>query len=317
MTVERARALFQAGRTGEAVALMERLAEAGDGEANYALANWRLFGQYGPRDATAAHNHLRKAGEKGDLAAIRVRAFLTASGTGCDPDPKKAERMLRKIARRDPYAALQVDLLARMAGRSAGRGTRRDRLSDEPLVEMVRGLFTPEECAYVMKRAEPSLGPSIVVDHVTGKEMLNPVRTSYGTNFGPMQEDLVINAFNRRLAAATGTPYACGEPLYILRYTPGQEFKPHVDALPGVSNQRAWSALVYLNEGYEGGDTRFLKLGLTTRGGVGDTLIFRNADDQGHGDPRVEHAGLPVAAGVKWMASRWIRQHPFDPFTRV
>src|SRR5687767_926819 len=64
MTVERARALFQAGRTGEAVALMERTAEAGDGEANFALANWRLFGQYGPRDVAAAHHHLRKAGEK-------------------------------------------------------------------------------------------------------------------------------------------------------------------------------------------------------------------------------------------------------------
>jgi prolyl 4-hydroxylase len=167
-----------------------------------------------------------------------------------------------------------------------------------------------------MKVSEPALGPSLVVDPMTGREIQNPVRSSFGMNFGPMQEDLVINAINRRIAAATGTRPATAEPLYILRYTPGQEFKPHFDALPGVRNQRMWTALCYLNDGYSGGDTEFPELGITVRGQAGDMLFFRNADAEGRGDPRTKHAGLPITAGVKWLASRWIRQRDFDPFTR-
>jgi prolyl 4-hydroxylase len=315
-TVRQAQLLFQSGRVAEAVATMERAATAGDAEANYALGNWRLFGQYGPRDPAAAHRHLKWAGEKGHVAAIRARAYLTANGTGIAPDQKKAIKLLQKIAPRDPHAAAQLGLLAQMKP-SAASAERRERLSDDPLVELVRGLFTPAECAYVMKVSEPALGPSLVVDPMTGREIQNPVRSSYGMNFGPMQEDLVINAINRRIAAATGTRASTAEPLYILRYTPGQEFKPHFDALPGVTNQRVLTALCYLNDGYAGGETVFPELGITVRGQAGDVLFFGNADAGGRGDPRTKHAGLPVTAGVKWLASRWIRQRDFDPFTKA
>lgn len=311
--LETARLLFKAGRHSEAVALIDRAAAADDPEANFAIANWRLFGQYGPRDYEAAHDHLRRAARKGHLPSIQVRAFFLANGTGGPADPEKALKVLRKIASRDPYAAKQVRMLQQMSRVRVGK-LPRERLSESPLIELVRGLFTAEECAYVMRQAEPSLGPSYVFDPLTGDRKLHPVRTSYGTNFGPMQEDLVINAFNRRIAAASGTDSACGEPLYVLRYTPGQEFKPHLDALEGVANQRAWTALTYLNDGYEGGETCFHHLGIIVRGGAGDTLIFRNVSEDGQTDPRSEHAGLPVTQGVKWMASRWIRERPFDAF---
>ena len=161
-----------------------------------------------------------------------------------------------------------------------------------------------------MKVSEPALGPSLVVDPMTGKEIQNPVRSSFGMNFGPMQEDLVINAINRRIAAATGTRAATAEPLYILRYTPGQEFKPHFDALPGVANQRMWTALCYLNDGYSGGDTAFparITAG-PSRGGH-----LRNADAEGRGDraPSMRPADhRRVNAASRWSATRR------DPFTR-
>ena len=68
--------------------------------------------------------------------------------------------------------------------------------------------------------------------------------------------------------------------------------------------------LVYLDEGYEGGETAFPALGLKVKGRAGDGLLFRNASPEGAPDQRSIHAGLPVTCGVKHVASRWIRAQP-------
>jgi prolyl 4-hydroxylase len=122
----------------------------------------------------------------------------------------------------------------------------------------------------------------------------------------------LIHALNQRIAAATATAAAQGEPLQVLRYDVGQEFRPHSDALSHDPNQRVLTTLVYLNQGYEGGETAFVQTGLAFRGAPGEALIFRNVDARGRPDPRATHAGLPVRRGVKFLASRWIRARALD-----
>jgi prolyl 4-hydroxylase len=300
--------LARSGRRGDAVALVTRAADAGDSEALFALANWRLYGIFVARDPAAAHPLLERAAAAGNVEAALLRVNLVGNGTGCPADPDRAAAQLREIGH--PLAQRQIALLGAMAGEPRAP----ESLNDEPPVRFVRGLLSAEECSWLMERAQPTLRPSVIVDPATGRPKPDPVRTSDGMNFGPAQEDLVIQALNRRIAAATGTAYECGEPLHVLRYVPGQEYKPHLDALPGVSNQRAWTALVYLNGGYQGGDTVFPELGLSAKGGPGDCLIFRNVGDDGNGDLRARHAGTPVTGGVKWLATRWIRARPFDAF---
>ncbi|HEX8192243.1 MAG TPA: 2OG-Fe(II) oxygenase [Allosphingosinicella sp.] len=300
--------LAQAGRRAEAVALVERAAEAGDAEALFALANWRLYGIFIPRDPAAAHPLLARAAAAGSIEAGHLLANLLAGGTGCRADPDVALARLRALA--DPIARRQLALLDETDEAEHPP----EILSEDPPVRILRSLFSPAECDYLIALAEPALRPSVIVDPATGRPKPDPVRTSDGMNFGPAQEDLVVNRLNRRLAAATGTAYECGEPLHVLRYSPGQEYKPHLDALPGVSNQRVVTALVYLNGGYGGGETVFPELGLSAKGAPGDCLVFTNVDPGGRGDPRTRHAGTPVTGGVKWLATRWIRARPFDPF---
>ncbi len=67
-----------------------------------------------------------------------------------------------------------------------------------------------------------------------------------------------------------------------------------------------------MSDGYEGVETDFPDLGITIRGAIGDVLLFRSLDEAGRLDPRTRHAGLPVTGGVKWLATRWIRQAPHD-----
>ena len=115
------------------------------------------------------------------------------------------------------------------------------------------------------------------------------------------------------MAKASGTNVKQGEPLQVLRYLPGQEYRPHFDALGQTENQRILTLLVYLNEDYEGGGTRFMQSGLTVKGNKGDGLLFRNASDDGRRDLNSQHAGLAVTAGEKFIASRWIRQRALNP----
>ena len=308
--LDEAHRLARAARRDEAVALVQKAAGEGDAEACFALANWRLYGLGVPRDPEAAHPLLARAAAAGHVEAARLRAGLTGNGTGVPADPARARAMLEALAASDAISARQLALL----DAAHPRETQTETLCDDPPVRLVRGLFSEDECAYLIDLATPALRPSVIVDAATGRAKPDPVRTSEGMNFGPAQEDLVVNALNRRIAAATGTAVECGEPLHVLRYVPGQEYKPHIDALPGTANQRIWTALVYLNGGYAGGETRFEELGISAKGEPGDALVFRNVRDDGSGEPRSRHAGLPVTDGVKWLASRWIRERPFDAF---
>jgi prolyl 4-hydroxylase len=313
--LDEANRLAAAGQQQAAVQLVSDAADRGDPEALMAVAHWRLFGINGPRDGIEAHRLLDKASTLGLIEAAELKAMLTANGTGCKSNPEAAAQILRDLAPRSQVAKAQLALIDRMTPAEEALELPSELLSDAPHVRAVRGLLTIAECKHLIAQAEPHLQRSYVFDPHTGRQMPHPIRTSTGMNFGPTLEDTVVHLINRRLAAVTGTPVEAGEPLHMLRYAPGEEYRPHHDVVPGAGNQRLWTVLVYLNEGYSGGATRFSLIDLEFRGSAGDALIFRNADESGAGDPQTLHAGLPVTDGVKWLATRWIRSRPYDPFT--
>ena len=312
--IDEANRLASAGRRADAVALVSDAAANDDPEALFALANWRLFGLFVARDLNAAHGLLDRATALGYVDAIRTKAILIGNGTGCVADLVRATDLLGTIRAGDPHAALQLEFLPRMRSDVEFDGDRIEVLSDAPSVRIHRKLLTAEECSYLAGMSEAQLQPSFVTNPTTGARMPHPIRTSMGMSFGPTLEDLVVRRINLRIAAASRTDVGCGEPLHILRYTPGQEYRPHTDSVAGDPNPRAMTMLIYLNDGYEGGATQFPRAGLDVRGGVGDALIFCNVDAAGRPDPASLHAGLPIITGVKWLATRWIRARPYHPW---
>ena len=122
---------------------------------------------------------------------------------------------------------------------------------------------------------------------------------------------------HRAVAGAAGLPDAQGEFLSVMRYRPGEQYRPHFDIVPpgpdlDRNGQRIKTALLYLNDGYEGGETEFLTTGLKVKGRPGDVLVFSNVLSGNRGDPASRHAGLPVVSGEKWLASKWFRERNYD-----
>jgi len=251
-------------------------------------------------DLAPARDLFRRAGDAGRRDAAVIHCNLLASGG----DWPAGLALLRGLAAVDRRCRTQLDIVEAMDLEPNGDPLScpaGERLSEAPHLTFFRSLFSEGECAYLIGAATPMLEPSVVVDPATGRQRPDPVRVSDGIGFTAPLENPAVHALNRRIAAASGTKVAQGEPLQVLRYRPGGEYRPHFDAM-----------LVWLNAGYAGGETMFMKPGLKLRGAPGDALLFRNARPDGSRDDDAAHAGLPVTQGEKLIASRWIRARPFE-----
>lgn len=303
------RILAEAGRLAEAFDLIRRLADEGDAEALVTLADFYWRGGPVDQDPERARTLFQRASEAGHPMARIFCTNLLANGAFGPRDWSLARARLKDEARVDPVRARVFEVLERMDIDGDGEPSvlpEPRRLSDGLEIDLFPGLFSAAECDLLLATAEPRYMPSTIHDG-QGRERPHPLRSSDGAPIHWLIEDPATQALNRRLARASGTGCDQAEPLLVLRYRPGQEYRRHFDALPGLANQRVRTALVYLNDDYAGGETEFPRLDLRVKGRKGDALVFSNTGPDGAPHPASEHAGTPVSAGVKYLASRWIR----------
>ncbi|WP_286830042.1 MULTISPECIES: 2OG-Fe(II) oxygenase [Kordiimonas] len=193
---------------------------------------------------------------------------------------------------------------------------------DRPHVETIEGLISHALCEHIIAASAPSLAPARVVDPKSGELRADPYRHSYNMTFWPADLDLVLYAIGARMCAAAGVTPDHGEMLSVLYYQPGMYYGPHYDCLvPGAdgqnaelerSGQRPKTVLIYLNDGYEGGSTSFVRAGFAHKGGIGDAIVFQNVLADGEIDEQSLHESTPVTGGVKWIASKWIREKSYQ-----
>lgn len=196
-------------------------------------------------------------------------------------------------------------------------------LSESPRLRVIERFARPAECEWLIERARDRLRRAVVVDS-SGETAIEAARTNSGVEFLLADMDLVIEALRLRISAATRLPLPLFEPVQVLHYAPGEEFKPHHDffdpELPGHAKQlrehgqRIGTFLVYLNDDYSGGETSFPRAGISYRGNTGDALFLANVDRSGKPDVASLHWGTPPTRGQKWILSQWIRDRaPLGP----
>lgn len=116
----------------------------------------------------------------------------------------------------------------------------------------------------------------------------------------------IHNQFNMLLLASTisyAKRYRINEDLWhepygLLKYRPGEEYKDHYDGSTAVG--RAVSALVYLNQDFEGGETEFLNFGVKIKPRAGMLVLFPS-------NYAYRHRSHPVISGTKYALVTWLR----------
>lgn len=189
-----------------------------------------------------------------------------------------------------------------------------------PRVFTIENFLPKPVCAWLIKQSKKNLQRAPVQDAGNGGVFsVDSARSNSVAGSNALQPDLVMQLTNLRIAAAIGMPLANQEPTNVLHYARGQEYKAHYDFFrqdeeAGFAHelrtigQRAATVLVYLNEGYEGGETDFPKLNWRFKGKTGDALIFWNLSAEGVREKNSLHSGMPILKGEKWLLSKWVRQ---------
>ena len=317
---------------------VERLviaARSGEDRAAAFLANAHASGLAGATDWPRALDWLVEAARLGNARALVQVALLQSAGTaqpnraallhaahqaGFDAARTMAAAMPEPL-RPLPLAALPwpefragMDIASLIESIPAA-----DVRFESPWLATYRGAVNEDICRYLIAIGAPRLEPAMV--NVPGQgQGAHRMRSNSFMTIGPAYGDLLIQVLNQRLARMTATAVECQEDSNVLRYRPGESYDDHYDffdpAAPDFrdeiasSGQRVATALVYLNSGYEGGETEFPQLGWKFRGNCGDVLAWRNVRPDGSPDPRTLHAGRPPVSGEKWLLSKWIRGRP-------
>lgn len=282
-------------------------AAEGDGEAQRFLGILAASGAGVPHDPAAALRHLQQAAERGCRPALVELAALVGNW-----------RLVAELraGKKQPAATAErlggaVDLAAWQ------RLPDGEVFSEAPRIAVVRRFVSAQICDWLIRLGAPHLRAAEVVDAQSGVGEEHVGRTNRSAMLELARTDAVLAFVRLRIAALASVRITALEVSQVMHYELGQEFRPHHDYFNldnpayarevAKNGQRALTVLIYLNEGYQGGETAFPRLGRSFKGRKGDALIFWNVSDDGVPDPRTLHAGTAPTRGEKWLFSQWIR----------
>ena len=139
----------------------------------------------------------------------------------------------------------------------------------------------------------------IVVDPMTRKSKTRFVSVSDSAS-----HERVIREMNKYMLDSFGVYKST---VQITKYEKTDFFKIHSDALtddqmPDFGEQRLWTALLYLNDDFKGGQTYFPKIPEIIYPRQGDVIIWPNVDENMKIIQDFDHKSLTVVNGTKYVA---------------
>lgn len=182
----------------------------------------------------------------------------------------------------------------------------------------IDNFLTDFESEWLIYRSKKSLAKAEVVNGESGSSIVNNARTGSVAQLKPDYSDWILFNIEMKLSAYFNIPIQHGEITNVLNYQVNEEYKPHYDFFhpndPGSNiakedgGQRFKTALIYLNDVKEGGETSFPRLKKTLNPKKNQLVIFNNTDNSFNPLPASLHQSISVTHGEKWVLSKWFRQ---------
>jgi predicted 2-oxoglutarate/Fe(II)-dependent dioxygenase YbiX len=181
-------------------------------------------------------------------------------------------------------------------------------LEEEESIVTISNFLSPEECDQFIQLTQAQGYEEAPITTFRGFAMRPDIRN----NTRVMKDDVALAArlwermkhlvptTHRRIGS--WQPHGLNERLRFYRYTQGQYFKWHSDG-PFIRSAREvslFTAMVYLNEDFEGGTTDF-QFGPTVRPQRGMLLLFEHS---------LVHQGAPVRSGCKYVLRTDVMYRP-------
>lgn len=280
------------------VDLLQRAANAGDGEAAALLAVLHGAGAWVPQSWDTALDLLETAARLGADSA-RGQLRLLAGAAADDETGDEVWVTLRRRINLEPWLA------------TPGRRV----MCEKPRVRLSERFAPPGVGDWIIARVRGRMRQALMYHGDVKQEIIDPHRSCSDFEFDLLDSDLILILIRARIAAVTGLPVAAMEPPRVFHYALGQDIKPHFDRLndgvadyagSGYKGDRIVTFLLYLNDEFEGGELDFPLVGQRFRGKRGDALYFAHVDEAGKPERLSLHAGLPIRRGEKYVLSQWI-----------
>lgn len=170
----------------------------------------------------------------------------------------------------------------------------------KPLLWTIDDLCTPAECADLIVRIDAAKPEPAPVTTARGFVMRPDIRNNERVVFDDVELAMTLYARARSRLPETmlsRRPVGANERFRAYRYRPGQRFKAHYDGAfvrkQGEQDEQSLlTFMVYLNDGFEGGETAFLDLERVITPRAGTALFFQH---------HLLHEGREVTAGTKYV----------------
>lgn len=175
----------------------------------------------------------------------------------------------------------------------------------ERLLWTVEGVYTAEECRAFAGKID-LWGPTIATGNPGYRDQDRVMRDDPGLAadlFGRLRPHLPETMGPLRLVGLN-------ERLRFYRYRPGQQFNPHTDHWywPKDTQVTLHTVLVYFNDDFEGGETRFIEpLAGVVAPRAGRVAVFQH---------KLRHEGCAVRSGTKYAMRTDVVYEGDEPIVR-